>query len=247
MQAITELSVHDAIILGIVAFLIGMSKTGIHGTGMLAVPLLALAFGGMASSAVMLPMLCIADVIGVVYYHRHASWKHLESLFPAAAVGIVVGSLVGAYIDDEAFKTIMGVVIVLSIVLLIWVERRKESIPHSFWFSRTVGATGGFTSMIGNLAGSVMAVYFLSARLPKNVFIGTTAWFFLVVNYFKVPFHVFHWKTITTDTLAVSLAAIPAISAGALAGIAIVKKISDTRYRWFIIGMTLLAALLMLT
>ena len=48
-----------------VALLLGMAKTGVHGAGLLSVPLLAIAFGGKISSGLMLPMLVIADVFGV--------------------------------------------------------------------------------------------------------------------------------------------------------------------------------------
>ena len=109
-----------------------------------------------------------------------------------------------------------------------------------------MGVAGGFTSMVGNLAGSVMAIYFLSMRLPKNAYIGTTAWFFMVINWFKIPFHVFAWKTITIDTFYLSLATLPAIILGAYLGIGLVKIIPEKVYRWFIIGMTLLAAIMML-
>lgn len=223
-----------------------MSKTGIHGAGMMAVPLLALIFGGQLSSGILLPILCIADVIGVWYYHRHASWYHLRKLFPSAAVGTVLGTLVGAAIDDQAFRLVMAVIIVLSVGIMIWLERGKRGeIPDNKWFASVTGVAAGFTSMIGNLATSVVAIYFLTMRLPKNAFIGTTAWFFLVINWFKVPFHVFSWKTITWNTLFLDLATLPFIGLGAFLGIVIVKRIRDKAYRWFIIVMTVIAALFM--
>jgi uncharacterized membrane protein YfcA len=224
-----------------------MSKTGIHGTGMLAVPMLATVFGGQLSSGIMLPLLCLADVMGVWYYHRHASWPHLKKLFPWAALGTVLGTWAGAYMDDEAFKMIMAIIIVASVIIMIWLEKgHKEDIPDYYWFAALTGIAGGFTSMIGNLAGSVMAIYFLSMRLPKNSFIGTTAWFFMVINWFKIPFHVFAWHTITLDTFLLDLTTLPFIAIGAYLGIIIVKRLPDKTYRWFIITMTLIAAVLML-
>lgn len=100
--------------------------------------------------------------------------------------------------------------------------------------------------MVGNLAGTVMAVYFLSMRLPKNTYIGTTAWFFMIINWFKVPFHVFVWETITINTVLLALVTLPAIVLGAFLGIKIVKVLSEQIYRWFIIIMTLIAAVFML-
>lgn len=237
----------DLLIFLLVAVFVGMSKTGVHGTGMVAVPLLASVFGGQLSSGVMLPMLCLADVIGVWYYHRHASWQHLKKLFPWAVLGTVLGTVVGGMIDDNIFRMIMAVIIVGSVIIMLWLERgHKEDIPDYKWFAALTGKAGGFTSMVGNLAGSVMAVYFLSMRLPKNSFIGTTAWFFMVMNWFKVPFHVFAWHTISWNTFLLNLSTLPLIAVGAVIGIVIVKNIPEKLYRWFIIGMTLIAAIMML-
>jgi uncharacterized protein len=127
---------------------------------------------------------------------------------------------------------------------MLWLEKMKtpEEIPDKKSFAAATGIAGGFTSMVGNLAGSVMSLYLLSVRLPKNAFIGTTAWFFLVVNWFKVPFHVFVWNTIQWNTLLLSLLTLPLIILGAWLGIILVRKLTDTLYRWFIIVMTLIAA-----
>lgn len=239
-------STNQLLIFLLVAVFIGMSKTGIHGAGMMAVPLLALVFGGQLSSGILLPILCLADVMGVWYYHRHASWYHLRKLFPWAALGTVLGTVVGGVIDDEAFRMIMAVIIVISVIIMIWLERgHKEEVPDYKWFASLTGIAAGFTSMIGNLATSVVAIYFLTMRLPKNAFIGTAAWFFLVLNWFKVPFHIFSWKTITWNTLYLDLATLPFIAAGAVIGVYIVEKIEDRTYRWFIIIMTLVAAFFM--
>ena len=241
-----SLSYTQWILIALVALLTGMSKTGIHGAGMLSVPLLAVVFGGQSSSGIMLPMLIIADVFGVMYYHKHASWPHLKLLLPWALVGIVLGTLIGSYIDDKVFKIIMAITIFISIPLMIWLKEQKDTIPKTGLFSISTGIAGGFTSMVGNLAGSVMAVYLLAARLPKNVYIGTTAWFFLILNWLKVPFHVFSWHTISVNSVLLALALLPIILLGALIGIKFIKKIPENYYRWFIIVMTIIAAISML-
>jgi uncharacterized protein len=236
----------DLLLFFLVAVFTGMSKTGVHGAGMISVPLLAALFGGQLSSGILLPILCLADVMGVWYYHRHASWSHLKKLFPWAALGTVLGTVVGNNINDEIFKMIMAVIIVVSVIIMLWLERgHKEDVPDNKWFAASTGVAGGFTSMVGNLAGSVMAVYFLSMRLPKNQFIGTTAWFFMVVNWFKIPFHVFSWHTISWNTFLLDLTTLPFIALGAYVGIVIVRNLQEKAYRWFIIGMTLVAAVFM--
>lgn len=240
-----DLTYAQLLIVASVALFIGMAKTGINGAGMLAVPLLATVFGGQLSSGIMLPILLLADVLGVWYYHRHASWKHLKILFPWAAVGVVLGTITGSYINDQIFKIVMAATIVVSVMIMLWLEKlgSPEKVPDKKSFAVATGVAGGFTSMVGNLAGSVMSVYLLSVRLPKNAFIGTTAWFFLVVNWFKVPFHVFVWHTIQWNSVKLSLITLPLIILGAYLGIILVRKLTDTIYRWFIIAMTLIAAI----
>jgi len=242
-----QLSGSQVAVFFVVALFIGMAKTGVQGAGMLSVPLLATVFGGQVSTGILLPILCIADILGILYYHRHASFDHLRKLFFWVALGTLAGTLVGDYIDDKAFKIFMGIAIIVSVSLMIWLERGKpKSLPDNIWFSALVGLIAGFTSMVGNLAGPMMAVYFLSMRLPKNEFIGTSAWFFLVLNFFKIPFHVFAWKTITWDIFWMDLITIPVIILGAFIGVMIVRNLSDKVYRWFIIVMTLVAGLFML-
>lgn len=241
-----HLTYTEAGILFFVALLIGMAKTGIHGTGMAAVPLLAMVFGGKLSSGILLPILSIADVFAVWYYHRHTRWTHLIRLFPWAALGVLLGTWTGEKIDDEFFRMIMAIIILGSLGIMIWQERsRSQHIPTGLWFAILLGMLGGFTTMVGNLAGSVMALYLLTMRLPKNEYIGTAAWFFMILNWFKIPFHVFVWETITWNSFLLDLTTIPVVAVGAILGITVVKRIPEEKYRWFIIFTTALAALIM--
>jgi len=242
-----SLSYTTLALLFLVAFFIGMAKTGVHGASMFAVPLLAIIFGGKVSAGLMLPMLIMADLFAVKYYHRHANWYFLIKLFPSAAIGVLVGTWLGNIIDDQVFKTIMSVIIFASLGLMLWMGKaNKDSIPDYLWFALMMGFVGGVTTMVGNLAGSVMALYLLSMRLPKNEYIGTAAWFFLVINLFKVPFHLFSWQSIDLNSFLLNLISLPFIALGAWSGIVIVKRIEEKYYRWLVIGMTGLASVLML-
>jgi uncharacterized membrane protein YfcA len=138
--------------------------------------------------------------------------------------------------------------VIVGIVILIWRDIRsgKMKIPESMWFAAGLGLLGGFATMIGNAAGPVMALYLLSMRLPKNLFIGTGAWFFFIINLSKVPLHIWSWKTISTETLLLDVAMIPAIASGAFLGIWVVKLLPEKVFRIIVIATTLLSALLLL-
>jgi uncharacterized membrane protein YfcA len=210
------------------------------------VPLLASVFGGRPSVGLLLPILIFADVFAVGYYHRHAAWKHIIRLLPWALIGIAGGVLVGKLISDAVFNRLLAVLVLVGIGLMLWQDiRRNVSVPDYWWFSMGLGMLGGFATMIGNAAGPVMSLYLLSMRLPKNIYIGTGAWFFFIVNITKVPFHIGIWKTITLQSLLFDVLMIPAIALGALLGIWLVKFFPEKAYRIFIIATTLFSALLL--
>lgn len=242
-----ELNTLQWVLLALSGLLIGMAKTGLSGFGMMVVPILANAFGGRPSVGLLLPILIFADVFAVSWYNRHADWKHVLRLLPWALAGILVGTLVGKSISDQSFNRLLAALVIGGIGILIWRDLRSDKlrIPRSRWFAAGLGLLGGFSTMIGNAAGPVMALYLLSMRLPKNVFIGTGAWFFFIVNLSKVPLHVWSWKTITLESFLLDVLLIPAIAAGAFLGIWLVRLLPEKIYRIIVIATTLLSALLL--
>ncbi len=226
----------------------GLSKVGVPGVSMFVVPIFAIIFGGKSSTGILLPILMMADWFGVGYYHRHAKWKYLWKLFPWAFIGIGIALWVGEIINDVWFKNIIAILIFICIGLMLWKDRQKNFnfFPDSWWFAASMGILGGFATMIGNVAGPIFAIYLLAMHLPKNNFIGTTAWFFLIINLTKFPLHIFIWDTIKWNTLKLDLMLLPGIALGAFLGIWLVKKIPDKTYRTFVIIVTSISALLLL-
>lgn len=243
-----DFSIVQWLLLALCALFVGMSKVGIPGISMFYIPVLALIFGGKTSTGILLPMLMMADIFGVAYYHRHAEWKYLSKLLPWAFAGIGIGLWVGKVIDDEWFKNIIAVLVFAGVGIMLWRERQKtpDLFPHTWWFAAVMGILGGFATMIGNVAGPIFAIYMLAMNLPKNAFIGTGAWFFLIVNFFKFPLQVWVWNNIGLKTIVMDLIMLPAIAAGAFLGIWIVRKIPDKTYRTFIVIVTVLSAFLLL-
>lgn len=226
------------------AFIVGFSKAGLRGVDVMNVTIMALVFGSKASTGIVLPLLCMADILAVRYYNRHAQWQHFKKLMPWMIIGVLIGWYVGRDIDDVLFKRIMAVIILIAVGLLFWWEKRKsETLPQGSWFAGTMGLATGFTTMIGNLAGAFSNVYFLILKFPKNEFIGTVSWMFLFINLFKVPFHIFSWETISIDTFKIDLVLAPAMIIGFFIGVRIVKKINNDTYRKLILGLTLLGAI----
>lgn len=245
---IDSLNLFQWAILSVTALSIGMSKTGVQGMMLLVVPYMAMAFGAKESTGVILPMLCMADILAVVYYKRIADWKVVAKLLPTAILGFFVAIFVDKLIPANEFRQLMGWTLVMALAVMIWSELcgKENRWMNKWWYAAVFGLLGGFTTMIGNAAGPVMSVYLLSMRKEKMEYIGINAWFFLVVNFLKIPLQVFVWDNITWDTFSLNLVMLPVIGVGAWLGIYIVKMFPEKAFRRFIQLVTILSVVMML-
>lgn len=234
--------------ISIAALSIGMSKTGVQGIMLMIVPLMAMAFGAKESTGVILPMLCMADIIAVAYYKRIADWRIVAKLLPTAILGFFIAIGVDSMIPSGQFRKLMGWTLMLALAVMIWSEifGKENKWSKKWWYAAIFGLLGGFTTMIGNAAGPVMSVYLLSMRKEKMEYIGINAWFFLVVNLLKVPLQAFVWDNITMDSFLLNLAMLPVIGIGALIGIKIVKLLPEKVFRRFIQIVTVVSVLMMI-
>ena len=240
-----SLSIVQWALIFLCAILVGMSKTGVPGVSMLVVPALAMIFGGKASTGVLLPILITADLFAVIHYHRHAEWKPLLRALPWAFAGLFIALCIGAGVNDRQFKQLIAASVLVSLALMVWndLKRSKTNLPDYSWFAAFFGILGGFATMIGNVAGPVFAIYLLALHLPKKNYIGTTAWFFAIINLSKLPMQYFVWDNINRQSLMIDLIAVPFVMLGAFAGIKIVHTINDKSYRWLVVVITFISAI----
>ncbi|MEI6084339.1 MAG: sulfite exporter TauE/SafE family protein [Verrucomicrobiota bacterium] len=231
------------VILG--AFLAGVAKTGIAGLGILTVAIYANILPAKESTGIILPMLICADVVAVVAYRRHAVWSHMGRLFPWVAVGIGAGYWAMGRIDGAQVRHVIGVILLGMTGLHCWRKWRKTPVPHAWWVAAATGVLAGFTTMMANAAGPIMVLYWLALGLPKMEFLGTGAWYFLIINLFKVPFS-YHLGLITPASLQFNLWMAPAVVAGALLGRVFVQRINQTWFEILALGLTLVAAIRLL-
>lgn len=244
MEVFSYHSTTEWLLLCIAAFCLGISKAGLKGTELLNVTIMAIVLGSKSSTGVVLPLLCIADVMAVSYYNRHAQWQHFYRLLPWMVLGIFVGVFLGMDMNEVLFRKIMAVIIIIIVSAMVFMEIRKNLvIPANRFFAAVMGLICGVTTMLGNLAGPFSNIYFLALKLPKNAFIGTAAWVFLIINFFKLPFQVIFWNNITAQTLQTDLVVLPALLLGFYVGVKIVGLIKDDSYRKIIIVLTFIGGL----
>jgi uncharacterized membrane protein YfcA len=208
---------------------------------------MALAFGAKESTGLVVPLLVAGDLFAVVYYNRHTRWSYILRFLPWMLLGILIGVLIGNDLPDNIFKITMAIIILGSVIMMYWWDRRKSKLVPTHWlFAGFIGTIAGITTMIGNLAGAFSNIYFLAMRIPKNEFIGTAAWLFLIINVFKLPFHIWVWGTITAETLIINLKLLPGVIIGIFVGIRLVKIIKEAFYRKLILILTAAGAVLIL-
>jgi uncharacterized membrane protein YfcA len=229
----------------IVAILIGFAKTGVATVGIVAVTLLTIRLDAKEAIGLLLPMLLFGDVIAVIYYRRSVVWKHLIALIPWVLLGIVAGYLFLDAVDNAFLQIAIGSLIV-SLVGIQWAFDRllrnwTDRLPNTVWFHAGMGALSGFATTIGNVSGVVMSIYLFSKRLPKDIFVGTGAWFYLTVNLIKLPFYT-HLQLIHPPSLAVNALLIPCIVIGAILGVKTLPLIPQNLFKRIILAIGVVGA-----
>lgn len=241
-----NLNVWQWIFLAVGAFLTGVTKTGMPGLGVLTVAFFANALSARASTGALLPLLICADLIGLAYFRKHASWPHLWKLFPWVLPGILAGYFALGRISDLHVQWLIGGILLGMVGLNCW--RRfasgglSSAIPHTLWFTALAGMLAGFATMVANAAGPVMTLYLLAIDMPKLALVGTSAWFFMLVNVSKVPFSA-QLGLITPQSLLLDAVLILPMIPGALLGPVLLRHVNQARFENIVLALATLAAL----
>lgn len=230
---------------GAAAFCVGMAKTGFGGLGIVAVLLFAQIFPAKESTGALLPLMIFGDLLGVYFYRRHANWRDLLGLMPATLAGILCGWWLMPRIPDPQFKLMLGWLI-LALMVLTALQRRFPGRMLRAASHPSVGLAAGWATgvatMLANAAGAITAFYFLARRMDKMTFVGTAAWYFLLVNLSKVPFSV-QLGLISPGSLALDLKLVPVLLIGAVAGRFLLRRVSQRAFEWITIALATAAAL----
>ena len=227
------------------ALCVGAAKTGFGGLGLVAILFAAEIFPAKESTGVILPLMIFGDIVAVYLYRRHANWQDLLKLLPTTLIGVVCGWWIMPHIPDAQFTLCLGWLI-LGLMLLTILQRCSPGmmgvVMHHPALGLMAGWVTGLASMMANAAGAITAFYFLARKMDKMTFVGTAAWFFLIVNLSKVPFSI-QLGLISRDSLQLDLLLLPAVVVGGIVGKVILHKVSQTTFEWVTIVLAALAAI----
>lgn len=219
----------------VTALLIGVSKAGFGGgPGVIATPLLSLVMPVPEAAALLLPILLLADVFAVRHYYDQVDKPSLRALLPGALLGILLGAIFFRQFSDQERVLKLGIgVIALAFVLYQAVRSRILQVVEQKRPSPTIGfilgTTSGFVSTLAHVGGPPMMIYMLPQKLPRNLFVGTTAVFFFIVNLVKlIPYALL--GLLVVGNLTVMFLLLPVLFIGTRLGVWLNKRFSEV---WF--------------
>lgn len=236
------------------AFLVGLSKTALPGANTISVALFAAALPAKTSTGALLLLLLAGDALALIAWRRHADWQALLWMLPAVVLGLAAGALFLAMAGDDEVRRLIGVLVLLLTGVAVWRRRRPAAVappspdgddapgqgPRATRVGRAAwgyGSLGGFTTMVANAGGPVMSLYLLSTRLPVAAFLGTSAWFFAIMNVMKLPVSV-SLGLITPAVVRVDALLLPALLVGGLVGWWAIGRIPQRLFENAVLGMT---------
>ena len=229
------------------ALTVGISKTGLPGSNAIGIALFAAVLPARESTAAMLMLLIVGDMMALALYRRHADWRTLLRLTPSVIAGLAIGGVFLALVGDAWVKRSIGALLIVIVALTLWRRRiQRAAEQHSGRGSALAyGSLGGFTTMVANAGGPVMSMYFLASRFSVNAFLGTAAWFFAIINIVKLPVSI-SLGLITREALWMDLLLVAPVLAGAAIGRFVVTRISRTAFDRIVVLLTLAGAVYLL-
>ena len=255
MEFLSQHAILDLFWIGLSLFMIGMSKGGFP-VGAIALPVLILVWPSQAQAAraavgFMLPMLCVMDIVALIFYWRHVQWRRIVYLLPATVAGVVVASFLFVSdesaliaVSDRVLKIMIGG---LGILFVVYFAAKKWILQHIHaseptWAKGSVfGFAAGITSTLAHAAGPVMQMYLLPQHLEKKKFAGTSCAFFWMLNLIKLlPFAML--GRIQPDNLKLGAALLPVIPLGVAFGWWLTHKTEQKHYTVLIYAVLLVTS-----
>lgn len=215
---------------------------------MISVAIFASVLPARASTAAILMVLIVGDLIAVWNYRRDCDVPLLRSLVPSVLPGLVLGSMFLALVDDGVLRRAIGVLLLAMVALQLLVNARRDrlgALAHGKAAAAAAGAGAGFATMTANAAGAVMTVFLVAKRVDKVAFVGTSAWFFLGINLAKLPFSIAIGLLDWADVLR-ALALAPLVGIGAWLGVHTIRRISQRAFETSVLAASAVSALALL-
>jgi uncharacterized membrane protein YfcA len=236
------------LMIGLVAFLIGLSKGGLGGTaGALATPMLALVMPADKVIGLILPILMLGDVFAVALHWRHWNRSLVILLIPGSIAGVIVGTLLITNAPTETLRTLLGVIILIFGLYKLFEKRILSKLVYRSrsWHGLVAGTVTGFSSALAHTGGPPVSIYLLMQNVTPRVFIATSALFFLILNWIKVPFYMYA-DLFDSELLRRIAWILPLVPIGVVIGRWVIVRVNAVTFERIIVSLLLINAVLLI-
>ena len=181
-------------VIGLAAFLIGLSKGGLGGIlGALITPLVALVMPLEEAVGLLLPVLILGDMFALAAHWRRWDTRLIWLLLPGSLIGVTLGTFILTNVPALVLRRGLGVFVLVFVAYRLLQTRilkllRYQSRPWHGWLA---GGTAGFFSTLAHAGGPLIVIYLLMLDITPGVFVATSALFFAVLNLIKVPYYLY--------------------------------------------------------
>jgi len=218
--------------------ILGLSKGGFAGVGMISTPLLALVIGPIAAAGVIFPILIVQDLIAVAMYRRTFSWQILATMIPGAALGVCLAYALASSVPGWAVEIVLGVV---SLAFSLHQIRRQlknlsfqqPAHDHAKWLGVLSGMGSGFTSMIAHAGTPPFQFYVMPKGLDRDMYVGTSVLFFAATNLMKAPAFLALGQ-LSVSQLKTTMIFFPLAMASSWLGVRLVRTIDVRKFNFTI-------------
>ncbi|MEW6449007.1 MAG: sulfite exporter TauE/SafE family protein [Pseudomonadota bacterium] len=224
---------HDPVFMALAllgVMLLGLSKSGFFGLGVMALPILSLVIPPLQAAAIFIPVVLASDAVTVWTYRRDWSAWNLKIMIPSMFIGIIGGWLMATMLTAAHIRFAVGIIAALF-VLRQWLHTLfEEHMPKPNTFTGILfGTIGGFTTMLANAGGPAWQMHLLPQRMDKLTYVGTMAILFATSNLIKIPaFATLGY--LTWDNLLIGFVLLPVAVAANYLGIWLVRKTSPVTF-----------------
>ncbi len=236
-------------VFALTAWMIGLSKGGLGGTlGALATPLMALVMPAHQVIGLLLPVLMLADAFAVALHWGHWERRLLVLLLPGSLVGVMVGTLFLSWVSPHVLKLTLGLITLIFAAYKLGESRIQQRLPYrsAAWHGYLAGGVAGFSSTLAHNGGPPVSIYLLLQEIGPRAFIATSAVFFAILNWLKVPFY---WQAGLFDARLLAQVALPAVvlvPTGVWVGRWLGLRLPQRRFEQVIVFLLLVTGLLLI-
>jgi uncharacterized membrane protein YfcA len=197
---------------------------------------------------VVAPLIHLGNFIGrptrVILFWSHVRWDVIKAYLPSALVGGFLGAWLFASMRMEWLQVVIGLFLISTIFQYRW-GKKKHSFKMKRWYFAPLGFFVCFLSSLIGATGAVLNPFYLNYDVTKESLIATKSVNSFLVAIVQLSTYAF-FGAIYGEYWGYGIALGLGAAVGNFAGKHLLKKVSDKRFRQFVIIMMVISGVVML-